>query len=98
MFSYVRTCASFHDSVQDISVSVSVLTLTFIAYDRYYAICRPLQFSSRKTKAAIVIAAIWYARARAQMRASTIWEKFEQTRTLAGRTRELGQLVHTLAG
>ncbi|XP_071745252.1 orexin receptor type 2 isoform X2 [Lepeophtheirus salmonis] len=45
--------------IQDISVSVSVLTLTFIAYDRYYAICRPLQFSSRKTKAAVVIAAIW---------------------------------------
>ena len=43
---------------QDISVSVSVLTLTFIAYDRYHAICRPLEFSSRKRKAAW-IAAIW---------------------------------------
>lgn len=45
--------------LQDISVSVSVLTLTFIAYDRYNAICRPLQFSTRKTKAAAVIGAIW---------------------------------------
>ena len=45
-------------SSQDISVSVSVLTLTFIAYDRYHAICRPLEFSSRKRKAAW-IAAIW---------------------------------------
>ena len=44
---------------QDISVSVSVLTLTFIAYDRYNAICRPLKFSARKTKAAVVIAVIW---------------------------------------
>lgn len=40
-------------------MSVSVLTLTFIAYDRYNAICRPLQFKSRKTKAAVVIGAIW---------------------------------------
>ncbi len=46
---------------QDLSVSVSVLTLTFIAYDRYNAICRPLQFSTRPpgTKAAVVIGAIW---------------------------------------
>ena len=44
---------------QDISVSVSVFTLTFIAYDRYNAICRPLQFSSRKTNAALVITIIW---------------------------------------
>lgn len=40
-------------------MSVSVLTLTFIAYDRYNAICRPLKFSTRKTKAAVVIAVIW---------------------------------------
>ena len=44
---------------QNLSVSVSVLTLTFIACDRYNAICRPLQFSTRKTKAAVVIGAIW---------------------------------------
>jgi hypothetical protein len=46
-------------SPQDVSVSVSVLTLTFIAYDRYHAICRPLQFASKRTKAFVVIAAIW---------------------------------------
>ena len=40
-------------------MSVSVLTLTFISYDRYNAICRPLQFSARRTKAAVVIGAIW---------------------------------------
>ena len=45
---------SFH-FFQNLSVSVSVLTLTFIAYDRYNAICRPLQFSTRKSKAAVVI-------------------------------------------
>ena len=44
---------------QNLSVSVSVLTLTFIAYDRYNAICRPLQFSTRRSKAAVVICAIW---------------------------------------
>ena len=38
---------------------MSVLTLTFIAYDRYNAICRPLQFSTRRSKAAVVICAIW---------------------------------------
>ena len=36
-----------------------MLTLTFIAYDRYNAICRPLQFSTHRTKAAAVIGAIW---------------------------------------
>lgn len=45
--------------IQNLSVSVSVLTLTFIAYDRYNAICRPLQFSTRRSKAAVVICAIW---------------------------------------
>ena len=40
---------------------MSVLTLTFIAYDRYNAICKPLQFNAtaRRTKAAITIGAIW---------------------------------------
>ena len=48
-----------HFSLQDVSVSVSVLTLTFIAYDRYHAICKPLQFNARRTKAAKIIGAIW---------------------------------------
>ena len=46
-------------NIQDVSVSVSVMTLTFIAYDRYHAICNPLHFSARKTKAAVVIGVIW---------------------------------------
>ena len=38
---------------------MSVLTLTFIAYDRYHAICKPLQFNARKTKVAKIIGGIW---------------------------------------
>ena len=38
---------------------MSVLTLTYIAYDRYYAICKPLQFNARKTKVAKIIGGIW---------------------------------------
>ena len=41
------------------SVSVSVLTLTFIAYDRFHAICNPLEFNPRTDKATIVIGTIW---------------------------------------
>ena len=44
---------------QSISVSVSVLTLTAISTERYYAICHPLQFRSTKKRAKIVIAFIW---------------------------------------
>ena len=36
-----------------------MLTLTFIAYDRYYAICKPLQFNARSNKAVKVIGGIW---------------------------------------
>ena len=35
------------------------MTLTFIAYDRYHAICKPLQFNARKTKVSKIIGGIW---------------------------------------
>lgn len=46
---------------QSISVSVSVLTLTCISIDRWYAICRPLEFSSTKYRAKVTICLIWLA-------------------------------------
>jgi hypothetical protein len=52
-----------HDSIlhltQTVSVSVSVLTLTFISVDRWYAICHPLKFRSTIGRAKTAIAAIW---------------------------------------
>ena len=47
------------DSWQTVSVSVSVLTLTFISVDRWYAICHPLKFRSTIGRAKTAIAAIW---------------------------------------
>lgn len=40
-------------------MSVSVLTLTCISIDRWYAICRPLEFSSTKYRAKVTIGLIW---------------------------------------
>ncbi|XP_077864376.1 LOW QUALITY PROTEIN: orexin receptor type 2-like [Saccoglossus kowalevskii] len=40
-------------------MSVSVLTLSAIAVDRYFAICQPLMFKSTPRRAATVIVAIW---------------------------------------
>lgn len=41
------------------SISVSVLTLTAISIDRYYAICHPLKFKSSLNQAKRMIALIW---------------------------------------
>ncbi|XP_007546384.1 orexin receptor type 2 isoform X1 [Poecilia formosa] len=45
--------------LQTISVSVSVLTLSCIAQDRWYAICHPLKFKSTAKRARKSIIAIW---------------------------------------
>ncbi|XP_035912531.1 tachykinin-like peptides receptor 86C isoform X3 [Anopheles stephensi] len=44
---------------QTVSVTVSVLTLTFISIDRWYAICFPLRYKPRPERAWRSIALIW---------------------------------------
>ncbi|KAK6633170.1 hypothetical protein RUM43_012914 [Polyplax serrata] len=46
-------------SCTTVSVSVSVLTLTFISADRWYAICHPLKFKSTTSRAKTAIVVIW---------------------------------------
>ncbi|XP_065167250.1 orexin/Hypocretin receptor type 1-like [Atheta coriaria] len=45
--------------LQTVSVTVSVLTLTFISIDRWYAICYPLRFKSTTRRAQTAICVIW---------------------------------------
>ncbi|CAG0881065.1 unnamed protein product [Cyprideis torosa] len=45
--------------VRDLSVTVSVLTLTFISIDRCYAVCSPLKFKSTEGRAKWAILVIW---------------------------------------
>ncbi|XP_056637487.1 orexin receptor type 2-like [Diorhabda sublineata] len=45
--------------MQSVSVTVSVLTLTFISVDRWYAICYPLKFKSTTGRAKTAIGVIW---------------------------------------
>lgn len=52
-------CSAFFRFFQTVSVSVSVLTLTCISVDRWYAICHPIQFKSTTSRAKKVIVAIW---------------------------------------
>ncbi|KAF7246953.1 Orexin receptor type 2 [Varanus komodoensis] len=47
--------------LQTVSVSVSVLTLSCIALDRWYAICHPLMFKSTAKRARNSIIMIWIA-------------------------------------
>ncbi len=44
---------------QGVSVSVSVLTLSVISIERWYAICHPLAFKSTITRARVMIILIW---------------------------------------
>ena len=37
---------------QEVSVSVSVMTMTYIAYDRYNAICNPLKHMNSSSRSA----------------------------------------------
>jgi hypocretin (orexin) receptor 2 len=46
--------------VQYISVCVSVMTLTAISYERYYAIVYPLKFLATKFRAKLIIVTVWY--------------------------------------
>ncbi|XP_017780791.1 PREDICTED: orexin receptor type 2-like [Nicrophorus vespilloides] len=46
--------------IQTVSVTVSVLTLTFISIDRWYAICYPLKFRSTTGRAKTAIGIIWF--------------------------------------
>lgn len=44
---------------QDVSVSVSVYTLTFISVDRWWAICRPLKSKSSIRRTRYIIVLVW---------------------------------------
>lgn len=44
---------------QTVTVSVSILTLTFISIDRWYAICFPLRYKPHTSRAVFWIAIIW---------------------------------------
>ncbi|KAJ8924450.1 hypothetical protein NQ315_007247, partial [Exocentrus adspersus] len=46
-------------SLESVSVTVSILTLTFISIDRWYAICFPLKFKSTTGRAKTAIGIIW---------------------------------------
>ncbi|XP_076765786.1 orexin/Hypocretin receptor type 1 isoform X2 [Xylocopa sonorina] len=45
--------------LQTVSVTVSILTLTFISIDRWYAICFPLRFKSTTGRAKTMTIGIW---------------------------------------
>ncbi|XP_031622005.1 uncharacterized protein LOC116340015 isoform X2 [Contarinia nasturtii] len=47
--------------LQTVSVTVSVLTLTFISIDRWYAICFPLRYVSTNGRAWCSVGVIWIA-------------------------------------
>lgn len=45
--------------MQGVSISVSILTLTFISIERYFAIVYPLRFRSTLCRTRLSIGAIW---------------------------------------
>uniref|UniRef100_A0A8C5PUS6 Orexin receptor type 2 n=1 Tax=Leptobrachium leishanense TaxID=445787 RepID=A0A8C5PUS6_9ANUR len=54
-----KTLCKIFPYLQTVSVSVSVLTLSCIALDRWYAICHPLMFKSTAKRARNSIVVIW---------------------------------------
>ncbi|CAH2248767.1 orexin receptor type 2 [Pelobates cultripes] len=54
-----KTLCKIIPYLQTVSVSVSVLTLSCIALDRWYAICHPLMFKSTAKRARNSIVVIW---------------------------------------
>jgi len=59
IFMHVDWLYRRHAVFQTVSVAISVLTLTFISVDRWYAICFPLKFKSTTGRAKTAIIIIW---------------------------------------
>jgi hypocretin (orexin) receptor 2 len=54
-----KTMCKIIPYIQYISVCVSVLTLTSISYERYYAIVYPLKLKATKFRAKLIILLVW---------------------------------------
>ena len=56
---FKQTLTELLVSLQYVSVSVSVLTLTAISVERFFAICEPMKFNGTKKRARCIIGIIW---------------------------------------
>uniref|UniRef100_G1PD37 Orexin/Hypocretin receptor type 1 n=2 Tax=Myotis lucifugus TaxID=59463 RepID=G1PD37_MYOLU len=72
---------------QAVSVSVAVLTLSFIALDRWYAICHPLLFKSTARRARGSILGIWAVSLAVMVPQAAVMECSSVLPELANRTR-----------
>nr|6TOD_A Chain A, Orexin receptor type 1 [Homo sapiens]6TOD_B Chain B, Orexin receptor type 1 [Homo sapiens] len=73
--------------LQTVSVSVAVLTLSFIALDRWYAICHPLLFKSTARRALGSILGIWAVSLAIMVPQAAVMECSSVLPELAARTR-----------
>nr|4ZJ8_A Chain A, human OX1R fusion protein to P.abysii glycogen synthase [synthetic construct]4ZJC_A Chain A, human OX1R fusion protein to P.abysii glycogen synthase [synthetic construct] len=73
--------------LQAVSVSVAVLTLSFIALDRWYAICHPLLFKSTARRARGSILGIWAVSLAIMVPQAAVMECSSVLPELANRTR-----------